>query len=201
MIKKEKTKEILKETKKVKKTKTTKKSKEEIEAKKDQDFLMKTKFATTEDIDKYIESKGWRLTAKQYKIPLKILKERPDIVICILNSRSLFTYRDKLIVFLEILLLQKHKKYDTLEKLYNALTIEYEYVKKEEKKELYIAIALISYLMIGLWIWSYLLNFKIMLFVIWSYILIGIAVIYRGYKNRKFLRDTYREALSKYQNN
>ena len=58
MIKKEKTKEALKETKKVKKTKTTKKSKEEIEAKKDQDFLMKTKFATTEDIDKYIESKG-----------------------------------------------------------------------------------------------------------------------------------------------
>jgi hypothetical protein len=55
--------------------------------------------------------------------------------------------------------------------------------------------------MIGLWIWSYLLNFKIMFFIIWSYILIGIPVIYRGYKNRKFLRDTYREALSKYQNN
>ena len=72
MNKKEKTKEILKETKKVKKT--NKKSKEDIEAKKDQDFLMKTKFATPEDIDKYIESKGWRLTAKQYKIPLKILK-------------------------------------------------------------------------------------------------------------------------------
>ena len=201
MNKKEKTKEALKETKKVKNTKTTKKSKEDIEAKKDQDFLMKTKFATPEDIDKYIESKGWRLTAKQYKIPLKILKERPDIVICILNSRSLFTYRDKLIVFLEILLLQKHKKYDSLEKLYNALTVEYEYVKKEEKKELYIAIALMSYLIIGFWICAFLLNFKFMTEFISIYIWIAIPVFYWGYKKRKVLRDAYKEAVSKYQNN
>ena len=193
-----------KDTIKAKKTQKNKvKNKEETieeinkeidkEREKNMKFLLKTKFATAEDIDKYISSKWWRITAKQYKIPLKILKERPDIVICVLYSRGLFKPEDKLTILYEILLLKKYKKHDTLKKLYEALKIEYEYIKKEEKKEILAANTLIWLLMIGLCIWAYFENINIMLTILWIYIIIWLHCIKRWYNKRKILRDAFEE--------
>ena len=178
--------------------KDIKNSKKDIsqEIDKDKEFLMKTKFATPEDIDKYISSKWWRLTAKQYMVPLKILKERPDIVICVLYSRSLFGQKDKLTIFLQILLLQKHKKYEALENLYNAFTNEYEFIKKEEKKEYIITAILIWFLMIGCWIWAYYESMIFIIIIFWIYALIWIPCIIRWYKKRKMFRDAYKEITS-----
>jgi len=181
-----------------KEVKDDKKSKKKIYQKfdKDKEFLTKTKFATSEDINKYIQSKWCRLTAKQNKIPLKILEERPDIVTCVLYSRSLFEPKDKLTIFFQILLLQKHKKYDELKNLYNALTNEYEHIKREEKKEYIVTVALIWFLIIGCWIWAYYENIIFVAIIMWIYLLIWIPFLVTYYKKRKKFRDTYKEITS-----